>query len=195
MDEEIETWLEALAGRAVADEHGSAACEARALREALQRRLPDGTDSAPAGDSIREASLLARARRQGLIPSPVARRPRSWRLGPWPALAALAVIACAAVGITVMLRPTQQAGTVRGGGPGIVRLTAADPAALKADLLRELRAAGIEASGYRRLGREGIDADLPAPVPARVRAILARHRIPVPADGVLEVEIAPVQPP
>lgn len=195
MDPEIETWLDALAGRPVTDGHGSAAREARGLREALQRRAQSELDSAPDRDSRREASLLERARRQGLIPSRRARWARRWSLGTWPTVAALTVIACAAVGLTVMLRPTRQVETVRGGGPEIVTLRATDPAALKADLLRELRAAGVAATGYQRLGREGIDADLPQPVPPRVRAILASHHIRVPSDGVLEVEIAPAQPP
>lgn len=194
-DREIETWLEALAGRSVIDERGRTASEARALRQALQRTAEHDPGSAPARDSIREASLLERARRQGLIPARAGRWPRSWRLGTWPTLAALTVIACAAVGVTVILRPTQQVATVRGGGPEVVTLTAADPAALKADLLQELRAAGVQATGYQRLGREGIDADLPQPVPERVRAILARHHIQPPSGSVLEVEIAPAQPP
>lgn len=73
--------------------------------------------------------------------------------------------------------------------PQTARLHAADPAALKQQLVDELRAAGIEAIGYDRLGLSGVDAKLPTPVPEAVRATLAKYAIGVPADGVVRVEI------
>lgn len=69
------------------------------------------------------------------------------------------------------------------------RLRAADPAALKQQLVDELRAAGVDAIGYDRLGLSGVDAKLPTPVPDAVRATLAKYAIGVPADGVVRVEI------
>jgi hypothetical protein len=73
----------------------------------------------------------------------------------------------------------------------ITRLHAADPAALKQQLVDELRAAGIEAIGYDRLGLSGVDANLPTPVPDAVRATLEKYAIGVPADGVVRIEITP----
>jgi hypothetical protein len=70
-----------------------------------------------------------------------------------------------------------------------VRIESSDPQALKARLLRELNAAGVHATGYDRLGRPGIDADLPQPLPPAVHILLDRHHIPIPPDGVLTVEI------
>jgi hypothetical protein len=35
----------------------------------------------------------------------------------------------------------------------------------------------------------GIDADLPRPISAPVRDVLRRHRIPIPEDGALVIEI------
>jgi hypothetical protein len=192
MDNEIETWLEVLAGRSSSAEDGAAAREARALREALQRSADSVPQSAHPADPTREASLLERARRLGLMPSRPARR-RTWRFATWSALTTVTAVACTAVLVAVFLRPTPPVERVRGGGPQIVTLQAADPLAAKVELLRELRAAGVTAHGYERLGREGIDADLPRPVPQRIRTILARHRIPVPSDGVLEIEITPTQ--
>jgi hypothetical protein len=78
-------------------------------------------------------------------------------------------------------RPTQS---------GPVRLQAADPSALKAQIVEELRVAGVEAIGYDRLGLSGVDAKLPDPISAPVRAALEKHRIPLPADGIVRVEIA-----
>lgn len=53
----------------------------------------------------------------------------------------------------------------------------------------------MHATGYEQLGVEGIDANLPTPVPPQVRAVLTRHRLGVPDNGVLRIEIAaPSQP-
>jgi RNA polymerase sigma factor (sigma-70 family) len=56
------------------------------------------------------------------------------------------------------------------------------------------QAAGVGASGYESFGRLGVDADLPAPLPAAVRDILARHGIAAPGDNVLQLEIEPAAP-
>jgi hypothetical protein len=69
------------------------------------------------------------------------------------------------------------------------RLRAADPAALKQQIVDELQAAGVEAIGYDRLGLSGVDAKLPTPVPAAARATLEKYAIGVPADGVVRIEI------
>jgi hypothetical protein len=69
------------------------------------------------------------------------------------------------------------------------RLHAADPAALKQQLVDELRAAGVEAIGYDRLGLSGVDAKLPTPVPDAARATLEKYAIGVPGDGIVRIEI------
>jgi hypothetical protein len=107
----------------------------------------------------------------------------------WPALGAVTALACAAVISVIVLRPTPE--ITRSAGGGVFVLRAAEPARVQRELLDELRAAGVHANGYERLGREGIDADLPQPVPDRVRAMLERYHIPLPAEGTLQVEIAP----
>jgi hypothetical protein len=78
---------------------------------------------------------------------------------------------------------------VRGGEDGVVRLTATHPAALKQRILQELRAAGVEATGYEALNVHGIDADLPLPLTDAVRGVLRAHDIEEPADGALRIEI------
>lgn len=83
----------------------------------------------------------------------------------------------------------QPAAPAQASGP--VKLQAADPAALKAQIVEDFRSVGVEAIGYDRLGLSGVDAPLPSPLPEPVRAVLERYRIPVPADGVVRVEIAP----
>ena len=71
------------------------------------------------------------------------------------------------------------------------RLRAADPSALKQQLVADLRASGVEAIGYDRLGLSGVDARLPQPVPPTVRAVLDKYGVRVPTDGVVRIEISP----
>jgi hypothetical protein len=79
--------------------------------------------------------------------------------------------------------------TFRGSANGVVELETRDPRALKLRLIQELKDAGISATGYERLDRVGLDADLPLPVAPNVRRVLEHHHIPVPSDGALVVEI------
>jgi hypothetical protein len=85
----------------------------------------------------------------------------------------------------VRMRTVVPASVTRGMPSGVVRIRAADPRQLQQELIRELAAAGVTASGYESFGRPGIDADLPAPLPAAVGELLARHGIAAPADNVL----------
>lgn len=187
-------WLDALAGRAAPSSKQHAAYEGLKLREAILRQREEQPSSAPTQDPQREAELIARAQREGLIdPAALAARTR-WkkRVLARPAiLAYAATIACVAIALGFLLRPAAEVERVRGAADGIVTIEASDPRALKEDLLRQLRAAGVSVTGYERLGIQGIDADLPQPVPDTVRAVLAKHHLDVPADGVLKVEIAP----
>jgi len=194
MDDETEVWLEALSGRASDDRRG-AAREARALREAMLRQSQPDTESAGARDASREAALLERARSAGLLPMPRRRAPFRWeRLASWPALGAYTALACSLLAALIVWRSPRESEIVRSAPETIVALQADDPIALKQTLLKELRAAGVDATGYARLGVQGIDADLPKPVPDRVRAVLARHHIGTPPDAVLRIEIRPASP-
>jgi hypothetical protein len=194
-DEEDDAWFEALSGRALGE--WCATREASALRAALLRNAPPAPAATPAAaageasrDAAREARLLERARAAGLLEA--RRGPFRWRVfRGWPALGAVTALACAAVIGVIVLRPTREPEITRSAAGGVFVLRAADPARVQRELLGELRAAGVDANGYERLGREGIDADLPQPVPDRVRAMLERYHIPLPAEGTLQVEIAP----
>ena len=193
-DEDNQTWFDVLAGRTVSDPNQHAAREARLLRESLlrQRQLhaEEQAPRLPARDARREADLLARAQREGLIdPAPFRARSPWLRGGRAVALAAAAAIACIAIGLSLFL-PTETPQEIhRGSHDGVVTIEAANPAALKGQLITELRAAGVAATGYERFGVQGIDAELPRPVSSRIREVLQKHHLPVPADGVLKVEI------
>ncbi len=192
MTDDDDVWVDTLAGRATTDPKAAAAYEAQWLREAILRQRKTQVADIPARDPQRELELLARAQNEGLIdPARLAARAR------WPGalttraamLAYAATLACVAIALAMFLRPAAELERVRGGSDGTALIEAADPVALKAELLTELRAAGVSATGYERFGVQGIDADLPQPIPEPVRAVLKKHHLDVPADGVLKIEI------
>jgi hypothetical protein len=104
--------------------------------------------------------------------------------------------AAAALAVAVLLLgwhlspKTSTSDIARASLDGIVRLEAANPTALRQQIVGELRGVGVEANGYAQLGIEGVDADLPLPVSADIQRVLASHQIPTPADGALRIEIA-----
>lgn len=193
MTDEDQDWLDALAGRTPEGSGRPAAREAKQLREFIQRNVRTPDLAVPTHDAQRERQLLERARREGLIdPAQLGRRGRRSmrpvRASGWIGLAASLVGIAAA--LTLLLRGTPQTEHLRGAHESVSHIAAADPAALKMEILDELHAAGVAATGYESLGVEGIDAQLPQPVPPRVHEILTRHHLSVPDDGVLRIEIA-----
>lgn len=185
-DDDDDVWIDAVAGRAPADGRSPAAHEGMKLREALVRTAAAAQAEPAAQSDQREAELLARAEREGLIEAPKAPTPRRSLLRFAPAWAAAAAVMIA-VGI-VFVAHTPPPVVERGDG-GIVRIETREPIALKRELIRELKAVGVDAIGYERFGIEGIDADLPHPLTDEVRAVLDRHGIEAPTDGVLRIEI------
>lgn len=185
-------WSETLAGRGDAP-------DGRALREAVSRLRAEEAQERIGADVTREDALIERARKEGLVPpeKPRAMKPEparrsgfSWSFG-LRAAAAVAAVLVVAIGLERGLKhetePVPE--TVRGSVAGIQRLEVDDPIAVQHEILEALRAAGIGATGYERLGRQGIDAELPPSLPAPVAELLQRHHLAVPPDGVLQVEI------
>jgi hypothetical protein len=185
-------WLEALAGRGATD--SPAAREAASLRGGMQD-LGSGRVAPvlPEQDRARETMLIARARAEGLLREPrPPQRPWSWQ---WNAGLAAAALAAVAIAVGLYLGASLEPETVVRATPdGIVRISAPDPAGLKHQLIEDLRAAGVRATGYELLGRHGVDADLPQPLTDAVRRVLDKHGIPPPAEGVLRVEIDKAPP-
>ncbi len=189
MQDDDELWFDALAGRAAPD--SAAAREGRAMRAAMLAR-DVGNVEVEQSDTAREQTLVARARREGVlsIAGATRRKPGSLQLS-----LATAAIVCLALGFWAIERPRDNDAFVVRSAPdgspnGTVRIESNDPEALKRRLLSDLRAAGVPANGYQRLGTEGIDADLPEVLPDKVAAVLDRYHLAPPADGVLRVEIA-----
>jgi hypothetical protein len=174
-------WLEALAGRETAD--SATRREARVLRAALRSADPAAVTAEPP-NLAREAQLIARAVEEKLIaPTPPLRRSR------WLLPIAAGVLLTFSAGILLQFQQQSSQPEVVRGDDAVVRIAADDPAALKQRILRELRAAGIDATGYEALGAYGIDAELPRPLSEAAKRVLETHHIPEPADGVLRVEI------
>jgi hypothetical protein len=185
-------WLEALAGRDDARTVGDAApasttvSEALALRELIRTQVPEPKiPPLPVVDPGREDALIERARAAGLLPGSAATSARHW----WTrrrALTAAAAMIVVAFGIALLRSASPPTETQRGGGT--VHLRVDDPPALKRELTEELTAAGARVTGFERLGRPGIDVELPQPVTPQVRRILDQHHLPIPSDGELTVE-------
>jgi hypothetical protein len=180
-------WLETLAGR-----RGGGASpterEATAFRAAL-RSMPEAEAPAPAA-AAREAALIDRAHRAGLFP---AGRGVRW-LADWRGLALAAAVAGIAVAIGLLDRSPPVDEAVRSAPTGTVVLHAEDPAGYAAEIVDALIAVDVDAVAFERLGGWGVDADLPAPVPAAALDVLARYGIAPPADGVLAIEIDETAP-
>jgi len=181
MNESDIEWLDALAGREAPE--SATRREAQALRAALRSPAPAAITAEPP-NLAREAQLIARAVEEKLIaPGPPLRRSR------WLLPIAAGVLLTFSAGILLQYQQQSTQPEVVRGDDAVVRIAADDPAALKHRILRELRAAGVEATGYEALGAYGIDAELPLPLSDAVKRVLESHHIPEPADGVLRVEI------
>jgi hypothetical protein len=188
MRDDDDIWFASLAG-AKGDEPEKAARAARAIRAAILTRVA-AEDSAQVGENTRrENELIARARAEGLL-API----RTTRYRRLPAFLAAAAIAGLALTVTLQMRTQAPTPVTRGSASGIARIHAEHPKELQQQLIRELKAAGVQARGYESFGRPGIDVDLPIPRPAAVREILARHGITPQKDNVLQVEIDSATP-
>lgn len=180
-------WFEALAGRPAA---GRAAREGARLREAL-RRLPVPALVPPPVEPIVEAARAAGLlRRRGWCPA-CAERWQRWRASSWPWAGGLAV--AAAVGVLSVSLWMQQpavepAPTLRAPADGLWLRTAPDPAAARDRLAARLQAQGLTVRRYERLGRAGLDADLPHPPAADLERLLRDEGLVAAPDGSLRVE-------
>jgi hypothetical protein len=189
MRDDDDIWFDSLAGGA-GDDPEKAAAAARAVRAAILTRIAAEESPVAGRNDRREGELVARARAEGLLPA--ARFTRYRRL---PAFLAAAAIAGLAITVTLQMRTESPAPVTRGSGSGgMARIHSAHPKELQQQLIRELGSAGVQARGYESFGRPGVDADLPIPMPAAVREILARHGITPPKDNVLQLEIDAATP-
>lgn len=195
-------WFDLLAGRSSAGAEAATQADAVRLRQALLQHRAAAPAGDPAAPDVRIARLLGRARAEGVLaaPPPTA-LPPGWhhtrRRQAWAGALAAGV---AALGITLLLRspadqpaPERRPEAVLRGAP-VQQLQAADPQQRRQQLLQALRAAGLDAHAFDRLGRPGLDIALPVPLPAAQARALADLGIAAPAGPSLQIELLPVAP-
>lgn len=195
MNDDDDAWLEALAGRAAG---GPAAHEGALLRDAL-RRLPVPALAPPPVEAVLAAAEAGGLLRRRLGCPACAERWRRWRQAlARPSGWAGAMAVAAAIGWVVVGLQTQQpvpeasAPVLRAPADGVWLRRAAEPAAARDRLAVRLQAAGVAVvHRYERLGRAGLDADLPAPLPPALAALLREEAVAPAADGSLRVEFTP----
>lgn len=209
-DRDDQHWFDLMAGRAVPEAHARTRADAAWLRAALLAYRAQAPAGAMPDPERRINTLLARAAAAGVLPPRQApRAAAAWRqrwadwrgalpdwrrqgAGPrwrWtPALAAL-VLAAALVVLQQPARPPEPAEVER--GPALQQLVVADPAQRQQQLLDALRAAGLDAHGFERLGRRGVDIELPVPLPPAQAQALQREGLKPTGGPSLVVELLP----
>lgn len=185
-----DTWFEGLAGRAAG---GPAAREGARLRDAL-RRLPVPALVPPPVEPIVEAARAeGLLRHRGWCPA-CAERWQRWRAASWPSwqwaggLAVAAAVGVLSVSLWMQQPAVEPAPTLRAPADGLWLRTAPDPAAARDRLAVRLQAQGLTVRRYERLGRAGLDADLPQPLAPDLQRLLHDEGLAAAPDGSLRVE-------
>ena len=188
-----EDWLAALAGHERTGSDAMTRREAAWLRAAQRRWVAQPQLLAePAGAQDR---LLQRARAEGLLRrrwcAGCADRWQRWLGTPWRMGAAGLVLASVLVAFVALplLQPAPEDSVLRAGVDGVVLLQDAAPAARRDRLAAALAAAGATVRPYQRLGRYGIDAELPATASPALSALLKAEHLAWPTGGVLRIEV------
>jgi hypothetical protein len=196
-------WFDLLAGRPSAGADATTRAEAARLRQALLQHRAAAPAGDPAAPDDRIARLLGRARAEGVLAAPSATAPplsspQHRRRQAWAGALAAGV---AGLVITLLLRSPDDQGAPKGMPEAVLRgapvqqLQAADPQQRRQQLLQALRAAGLDAHSFDRLGRAGLDIALPVPLPAAQARALADLGIADPHGPSLQIELLPAAPP
>lgn len=215
-EQDDQHWFDLMAGRSVPDAHGRTRADAAWLRAALLAyRLQPPPGQVPAAEQ-RVQRLLSRAVEAGVLaqagdaaqPQATPPRPssgrrlwqrlldrlnslstplRGWRLAP-----ALAVLVLAIGLIFQQLNtPSERPNVER--GPAVQQISASDPGQRQQQLVKTLRAAGIDAQPFERLGRLGVDIELAVPLPPAQAQALQREGLRPPEGPNLVVEVLPAR--
>lgn len=188
-------WLDGLAGGA-----GTSAdsIDGAQLRRAIQQRTMPTVQAVPDRDATREAMLIARARREGVIKPAAttgADSPRRWLLGWRGALAMVAVAGVAVwIGFAVngpFFDSQDEMETVRGVADGDAVIEAVDPAAMRGAIIDALQELNVEAVAYDSITHQGIEVVLPDPLPDEASALLERFDIAPPLHSEFTIIIVP----
>lgn len=185
-----DAWFEGLAGRA---SRGTAAREGARLRAALGRLAAPELATPPVEPVVAAARAEGLLRRRGVCPA-CAERWRRWtaavRRDGWRWTSGLAVAAVlAVVSASLWMQPAPEpAPTLRAPADGLWLRAAPDPVAARDRLAERLQAQGLAVRRYERLGRAGLDADLPRLPGTALQSLLRDEGLVPAADGSLRVE-------
>ncbi|MDI4634119.1 hypothetical protein J7U46_13760 [Pelomonas sp. V22] len=197
-------WLDLMAGRPAPGADDITRTQAEALRAAVLTQRLSAPAGAPAAADQRAERLLQRARAAGVLEdrlADVARPARAANRWPYAMAASVAVIG--------LLLVMQQQGPGDGSPAGmrdpapeheqmrgavLQQRLSSQPLLDRQALLDRLRAAGFEAQPYERLGRLGIDVELPVPLPAARAAALKQLGLQPVTGPSLQIEILSTAP-
>lgn len=201
MDEDDDAWAQVLAGETVPGARPETRIEAALLRQGLRQWIAQ-TKAAPdtLADDAGLQRLMIAARARGLTSPPTpqasalklwcagcAERARRWvsRPAAWGAVALAGVLGWAV--LPGVLPPSQDEQVMRS-NLGVLQMTSPQPRQARDALAAELTGAGADVRTYERLGRFGLDAEIPAVRGEPLRALLARRGLTLQADGSVRVE-------
>jgi hypothetical protein len=194
MKDDDQDWADALAGRPRPGSDPVTAAEAAQLREAM-RRWPS---EVPAQELPDIEAIVAAARAEGLL-----KPRRGWCAGclaRWHALWSRPLLPLGAAGLVLasvlalcvvvpgMLTRTTDDGSELRAPPGMNLRRSADPQAARDGLRDRLVVLNLQPRAYERLGRFGLDVDLPSPRPEPLAELLRSEGLAVAGDGSLRVE-------
>lgn len=203
-------WFDLMAGRAAPEAHGRTRADAAWLRAALLAYRAQAPAGAMPDPERRIHKLLHRAVAAGVLPPATAPRAATGRPGRWAArwqgwrqrlvppglrwAPALAVLVLGAALLVGQQTPAPTVPTEVERGPALQQLSVADPVQRQQQLLQALRAAGLDAHGFERLGRRGVDIELPVPLPPAQAQALQREGLQPTGGPSLVVELLPAAP-
>nr|WP_295083733.1 hypothetical protein [uncultured Roseateles sp.] len=180
-------WLDLIAGRAVPEADARTRKEAAWFRAALLSYRLGAPPGAPTAPDERAARLLTRARDAGVIataanePQGKFKPARRWWL-------AAGIAACALLLVRAPSLWTEDESHTLRAGAAMQRIETLTPMLRRDQMLQALTGAGFDAHPYERLGRPGIDVELPVPLPPIQAEALRRLGLVPPKGPALQIE-------
>ena len=200
-DDDIDRWVDQLAGKKRPDAPADEVAEVQALRRAIEAQaLREATASAPATEAEAASDAHAWQRLQFRMRGDGLLKPKRPAWMGWPSYAAAALLVLA-VGVGVYLRPADEAEVVVAiakpptyrGELSEMALGAADPLAQAKQLARALQKLAAEPKVYYFDQRATVDFEVSPAQQAAIERELAAMKVPAPPlkPGLARVSFSP----